>query len=154
MPSTETESDMAINKVFIAGNLTRDAELRATSNTHTPVLSFTVAVNERRRNQQNGEWEDYPNFIACVLYGNRAGALFHHLTKGLKVSVEGRLRYRTYLKDDEKRSRLDVVVDEIEFISPRAAQQHEMSPDFAQTAGQAYPASTVTPELYDEDREF
>lgn len=104
MPSTETESDMAINKVFIAGNLTRDAELRATSNTHTPVLSFTVAVNERRRNQQNGEWEDYPNFIACVLYGNRAGALFHHLTKGLKVSVEGRLRYRTYLKDDEKRS--------------------------------------------------
>lgn len=71
MPSTETESDMAINKVFIAGNLTRDAELRATSNTHTPVLSFTVAVNERRRNQQNGEWEDYPNFIACVLYGRR-----------------------------------------------------------------------------------
>ena len=59
-----------------------------------------------------------------MLYGNRAGALFHHLTKGLKVSVEGRLRYRTYLKDDEKRSRLDVVVDEIEFISPRAAQQH------------------------------
>ena len=67
MPSTETESDMAINKVFIAGNLTRDAELRATSNTHTPVLSFTVAVNERRRNQQNGEWEDYPNFIALSL---------------------------------------------------------------------------------------
>ena len=45
-------------------------------------------------------------------------------------------------------------MDEIEFISPRAAQQHEMSPDFAQAAGQAYPASTVTPELYDEDREF
>lgn len=142
---------MAINKVFIAGNLTRDAELRATSGTHTPVLSFTVAVNERRKNQQTGEWEDYPNFIACVLYGNRAGALFRHLTKGLKVSVEGRLRYRTYLKDDEKRSRLDVVVDEIEFISPRSGggvqqeQQRGMSPDFATEA---------VPELYDEDREF
>ena len=48
---------MAINKVFIAGNLTRDAELRATSNPHTPVLSFTVAVNERRRHPQTGEWE-------------------------------------------------------------------------------------------------
>lgn len=150
---------MAINKVFIAGNLTRDAELRATSNTHTPVLSFTVAVNERRKNQQTGEWEDYPNFISCVLYGNRADALSRHLAKGLKVSVEGRLRYRTYLKDDEKHSRLDVVVDEIEFISPRAggdtqqAQQSGLSPDFTQGAGETYAASALAG-LYDEDREF
>lgn len=152
---------MAINKVLLTGNLTRDAELRATRNTQTPVLTFTVAVNERRKNQQTGEWEDYPNFIACVLYGNRAGALFCHLTKGLKVAVEGRLRYRTYVKDDEKRSCLDVVVDEIEFVSPRAdASAPQAAPEaaahMAPTTDPMAPAAVQpsAPELYDEDVPF
>ncbi|MFQ6919854.1 MAG: single-stranded DNA-binding protein, partial [Collinsella sp.] len=52
---------MSINRVNITGNLTRDPELRATAG-GTQVLSFGVAVNDRRRNPQTGEWEDYPNF--------------------------------------------------------------------------------------------
>ena len=50
---------MSINKVVISGNLTRDPELRQTANGF-PVLGFGVAVNDRRKNQQTGEWEDYP----------------------------------------------------------------------------------------------
>ena len=49
---------MSINRVNISGNLTRDPELRATSS-GTQVLSFGVAVNDRRRNPQTGDWEDY-----------------------------------------------------------------------------------------------
>ena len=51
---------MSINKVLISGNLTRDAELRSTAS-GTSILAFGVAVNDRRKNQQTGEWEDYPN---------------------------------------------------------------------------------------------
>ena len=59
---------MAINRVNISGNLTRDAELRVTAS-GTQVLGFGVAVNDRRRNPQTGEWEDYPNFVDCTKIG-------------------------------------------------------------------------------------
>lgn len=62
---------MSINRVVISGNLTRDPELRATAS-GMPVLGFGVAVNDRRKNQQTGEWEDYPNFIDCTMFGARA----------------------------------------------------------------------------------
>ena len=65
---------MSINRVVVSGNLTRDPELRVTPG-GTQVLGFGVAVNDRRRNQQTGEWEDYPNFIDCTMFGNRAEAL-------------------------------------------------------------------------------
>ena len=58
---------MSINRVSITGNLTRDPELRATAG-GTQVLSFGVAVNDRRRNPQTGEWEDYPNFVDCTMF--------------------------------------------------------------------------------------
>ena len=62
---------MSINRVNITGNLTRDPELRATQS-GSQVLSFGVAVNDRRRNPQTGEWEDYPNYVDCTMFGTRA----------------------------------------------------------------------------------
>lgn len=92
---------MSINKVLISGNLTRDPELRATS-AGTQVLSFGIAVNDRRRNAQTGEWEDHPNFIDCTMYGPR---------------VEGISRHTSWEKEGRHRSKIEVVVDEIEFMS-------------------------------------
>lgn len=80
---------MSINRVIISGNLTRDPELRSTAG-GMPVLGFGVAVNDRRKNQQTGEWEDYPNFIDCTMFGARAEALSRYLSKGTKVSIEGK----------------------------------------------------------------
>lgn len=71
---------MSINRVNITGNLTRDPELRATAG-GTQVLSFGVAVNDRRRNPQTGEWEDYPNFVDCTMFGTRAEAVSRFLAK-------------------------------------------------------------------------
>lgn len=110
---------MSINRVNISGNLTRDPELRSTSG-GTQILNFGVAVNDRRRNPQSGEWEDYPNFIDCVIFGARAEALSRFLTKGSKVAIEGKLRYSSWeAKDGSRRSKIEVVVDEVEFLSPR-----------------------------------
>ena len=124
---------MSINRVNITGNLTRDPELRATAG-GTQVLSFGVAVNDRRRNAQTGEWEDYPNFVDCTMFGTRAEAV--------------------------SRSKLEVIVDEIEFMSSRGGQggydQGGYAP--AAPAPAARPAAPVaTPpavDVYDEDIPF
>ena len=111
-----SELSMSINRVNISGNLTRDPELRATAG-GTQVLSFGVAVNDRRRNPQNGEWEDYPNFVDCTMFGTRAEAVSRYLSKGSKVAIEGKLRYSSWERDGQRRSKLEVIVDEIEFLS-------------------------------------
>ena len=112
---------MSINRVMISGNLTRDAELRTTPS-GTSILNFGVAVNDRRRNA-NGEWEDYANFIDCTMFGRRAEALQNYLKKGLKVAIEGRLHYSAWedRNTGQRRSRIDVTVDELEFMSSRGS---------------------------------
>lgn len=107
---------MSINKVLITGNLTRDAELRSTASGMSLAM-FGIAVNDRRKNQQTGEWEDYPNFIDCTMFGKRADALAPYLTKGTKVAIEGKLRWHQWETDGQKRSKVDVIVDEIELLS-------------------------------------
>lgn len=109
---------MSINKVMISGNLTRDAELRSTQG-GSSVLKLGVAVNDRRKNPNTGEWEDVPNFIDCTLFGRRAESLARYLVKGTKVAIEGRLHYSSWedRQTGQKRSKLDVNVDEIEFMS-------------------------------------
>lgn len=110
---------MSINRVNISGNLTRDPEMRQTAG-GTQILQFGVAVNDRRRNPQSGEWEDVPNFVDCVVFGTRAEPLSRFLSKGSKVAIEGKLRYSTWeTKDGQRRSKLEVVVDDLEFFSPR-----------------------------------
>lgn len=110
---------MSVNRVNIVGNLTRDPDLRATAG-GTFVMSLGVAVNDRHKNQQTGEWEDYPNFIDCTMFGNRAQSVSRFLSKGSKVAVEGHLRWSTWMTDQgEKRSKLEVIVDEIEFMSAK-----------------------------------
>lgn len=120
---------MSINKAFISGNLTRDAEMRRTAN-GTAVLGFGVAVNDRHRNQQTGQWEDYPNFVDCTMFGTRAEKLAQYLTKGAKVAIDGRLRWSQWEQGGQKRSKLEVVVEELEFMSRQ--QQAYQPPQFVE----------------------
>lgn len=79
-------------------------------------------MNDRRRNAQTGEWEDYPNFVDCTMFGTRAEAVSRFLAKGNKVAIEGKLRYSSWERDGQRRSKLEVIVDEIEFMSSRGGQ--------------------------------
>ena len=102
---------MAINRVTIMGNLTRDAELRKKGDA-TSVLTFGLAINEKKKDSETGEYVDAPVFVDCALFGARAEALAPYLTKGKKVSVDGRLRYHSWMKNEEKRHALSVLVTE------------------------------------------
>ena len=108
---------MSVNRVTISGNLTRDPEVRSTQS-GMQILNFGMAVNDRRRNSATGEWEDYANFVDCVLFGARADWLSRDLHKGKKVFVEGKLRYSSWERDGQRRSKLEVVVDEIDYERP------------------------------------
>lgn len=110
---------MSINKVVVTGNLTRDAELRETQSGFQ-VLGFSVAVSDRKKNQLTGQWEDWTNFVDCTMFGNRAASVAGFLLKGTKVAIEGKLRWSQWqAQDGSKRSKLEVVVDELEFMAPR-----------------------------------
>ena len=108
---------MSINRTIITGNLTRDPELRATAS-GTPVLTFSVAVNDRRKNA-DGQWEDVANYIDCTMFGSRAESVSRYMAKGVKVGVDGRLRWSQWEKDGQKRSKIEVVVDDLELLSKR-----------------------------------
>ncbi len=161
---------MSINRVIISGNLTRDPELRSTAS-GMPVLGFGVAVNDRRRNPQTQEWEDYPNFIDCTMFGARAESVSRFLSKGAKVAIEGKLRWSQWERDGQKRSKIEVIVDEIEFMSARndanrqaapAPAYQQAAPAYQQPAAQApaaqAPAAPAVPavdsSIYDEDIPF
>lgn len=121
---------MSINIVCISGNLTKDCELRTTAS-GMAVISLTVAVNERKKDA-NGNWSSVANFIDCTMFGTRAEKIASYLTKGSKVAIEGRLHQSSWEKDGHKRSKIEVIVNEIEFTSKgekQATQTYQPSED-------------------------
>lgn len=132
-----------INRALLVGNITADPQLRATPS-GSSILSFGIAVNDRRRNPQSGEWDDYPNYFDCNIFGNRATALANILHKGMKVAIEGKLRWSQWERDGQKRSKVEIIVDEIEFLSarPQNAPQAAPQPGYAPQQQQRYVNST------------
>lgn len=133
---------MSINRVNITGNLTRDPELRSTAG-GMAVLGFGVAVNDRRKNQQTGQWEDYPNFVDCTMFGNRAEALSRILRKGMKVAIEGKLRYSSWEDKNGggRHSKIEIIPDEVELLSQNANAQQPQ-----QYAPQGYQPQAYAPQ--------
>lgn len=108
---------MAVNTCALVGNLVRDPEVRHTT-TGTTVMNFTIAVNDREKNMQTGEWEDVPSFYDVTMFGNRAEALSRFLSKGSKVAVRGHLKQRRWeAKDGSKRSKVEIIAEDLEFMS-------------------------------------
>lgn len=139
---------MSINRVIVSGNLTRDPEVRTTASGN-PVMGFGIAVNDRRKNSQTGEWEDYPNFIGCTMFGARAQSVSRFLSKGSKVAIEGKLRWSQWeTNEGQKRSKIEIIVDEIEFMS-------SISNGAQVPATASAPAvDPMTSTLYDDDIAF
>ena len=115
-----------LNSVTISGNIVKDCDKGGTEN--TPIVNFSIAVNERRKNSSTGEWEDYPNFFECSLFGPRAKTLAPYLVKGAKLAITGHLRHSRWEKDGKKNSKVSVIVDRLEFMSKRTENAQESIP--------------------------
>ena len=106
-----------MNRVVLVGRLTKDPELRTTSN-GTSQTRFTLAVN-RRTAGQDGQRE--ADFISCVAWRGTAEAIAKYLKKGRELAVEGRIQTGSYdAQDGTKRYTTDVVVDNFTFIGSGA----------------------------------
>lgn len=105
------------NQVILMGNLTRDPELSFTPN-QTPVVNFGLAVNRKWTKQDSSVGEEVL-FIECQCFGKRAEVINEHFVKGSPIFVHGRLRLESWVKDDQKHSRIRVIVDNFEFVGSR-----------------------------------
>ena len=103
---------MPDNTITIIGNVTRDPELRYL-NGGSPVASFSIAVNRRWQNKSTQEWEEQVSFFDVCAYGSLAENVAESITKGNRVIVSGRLEQRSWEKDGEKKSKVEVVADEV-----------------------------------------
>jgi len=145
---------MGINKVLIAGNLTRDPELKPTQS-GMQVLKLGVAVNGYRKDPSTGDWAEYPNFIDCTMFGNRAESVARFMSKGSKVAIEGKLRWSQWERDGQKRSKVEVIVDEIEFMSTRFRGEDVKEFDNLPSDGEAKaPAEAPIDDLCEEGETF
>ena len=106
---------MSFNKIILVGNLGRDPELRYTPQ-GTPVCSFTMATNERRKDK-TGEMQDLTTWFRVTLWGRQAETASQYLTKGKSVYIEGRLRVDEWIdRDGKARYTLDVQASDLHFI--------------------------------------
>lgn len=105
-----------INVVVLTGNLTRDPELRSLPS-GTSVCEMGVAVNESFKNGSTGEWEERANFFDVTVWGAQGENCAKYLSKGRGVAIHGRLRWESWEKDGQKRSKVKVIADQVQFLN-------------------------------------
>lgn len=101
------------NHITIIGNLTDAPELRFTPS-GAAVANFTVASTPRTFDKAANEWKDGETlFMRCSIWREAAENVAESLTRGTRVIVTGRLKSRSYEKDGEKRTVIELDVDEV-----------------------------------------
>jgi len=132
---------VSLNKVFVAGNLTRDPEVRQTSSGQS-VGGFDVAINSSFLTK-TGERKDETVFVHVVVWGRQAETVKTYLTKGAPVLVEGRLQMDSWeTREGEKRSRLNINANRVQFLGrprERSGESPYDSPPISQTQPQGNP---------------
>lgn len=139
---------MALNTASISGRTGKDAELRSTAS-GLSVLNFSLAVDEYRKDKDN-----YTSWIDCTMFGTRAEKMAQYITKGSKLAVTGRLHQERWEKDGNKRSRVVLLVDDIEFMSGGNGAQNGSQSGKESGTMAAEQGFGVTMEMYDEDIPF
>lgn len=104
----------SFNQVILMGNLTRDPELRTTPN-GTNVCSFSLALN-RSYKSADGNWTEATDYIDVVAWGPLGERVAQYLTKGRPALVNGRLQSRSWEQDGNKRSKVEVVAQDVTFL--------------------------------------
>lgn len=107
----------SVNQVILMGNLTRDPEVRQTPSGQS-VCSFSLALN-RAYKDQAGEWQEATDFIDVVAWGPLGERVAQYLTRGRRALVQGRLQSRSWEQDGQKRSKVEVLANDVTFLDGR-----------------------------------
>ena len=144
---------MSFNKITLVGNLGRDPELRYTPQ-GTPVCSFSLATNERRKDKTTGENNDITTWFRVTLWGRQAETASQYLQRGRPVYIEGRLRVEEWTdRDGKPRHTLEVHATDMQFIGGGAPRE-EGAPQAARAAAAPQDAPMQAPDMNDDDVPF
>jgi single-strand DNA-binding protein len=121
----------SINRVVIVGNLTRDPETRQAG--EYSITALGVAVNERVK--QNGEYVERANYLDVDVWGKMGENCAKYLGKGRQVAIDGRLRWESWEKDGQKRSKVKIVADNVQFLGAKADAEAKPFAEAAAAAG-------------------
>jgi single-strand DNA-binding protein len=113
----------SLNQVFLMGNLTRDPELRQTPGGQS-VCSFSLALN-RSYKDQSGEWQEATDYIDIVAWGPLGERVSQYLSKGRRCLVQGRLQSRSWEQEGQKRSKVEVLANDVTFLDSRGFNNEE-----------------------------
>jgi single-strand DNA-binding protein len=113
------------NKTILMGNLTRDPEVRSLPSGQS-VTSFGLAVNRTWRGQ-DGNQQESVSYIDCVAWGKTGEIIAQYVQKGRPLLVSGRLEQHSWEKDGQKHSKIEVVVEDFNFVGGGAGAGGESS---------------------------
>ena len=117
---------LSLNRVMLAGNLTRDPQVRFLAS-EKAVAEFGLAIN-RRYKDKDGQSKDEVTFVEIEAWGRTAELVGQYLTKGRACYVEGRLKFDSWEdKEGQKRSKLKVVADTVQVLDSRAPGERSAS---------------------------
>jgi single-strand DNA-binding protein len=125
-----------LNRVVLIGRLTKDPDLRHTPS-GAPVASFSIANN--RTYVASGDKKELVSYFNCVAWNKLAELIAQYCKKGNRIAVEGRLQSRSWDdQDGNKRSTIEVVVENCQFLTPREGGSFEPSQDSGSSAPEPY----------------
>ena len=104
-----------LNKVLLIGRLTRDPESRSTPSGST-VVAFGLAVNRNWTRRDSGEKVEETAFIDVEAWGRTGETIARYMKKGRQIFIEGRLKFDTWERDGQRRSKLSVTAESFQFI--------------------------------------
>jgi len=107
----------SINRVVVVGRLTRDPDLRALPS-GSSVCDLRIAVNSARKDP-DGEWSEKPNYFDVSIFGARAETVASYMRRGSRVGVDGRLDWREWETDEQKRQAVSIIADTVQFLDGR-----------------------------------
>lgn len=131
------------------GNLTRDPELRQTPNGQS-VCSFSLALN-RSYKGSNGEWQEATDYVDIVAWANLGERVAQYLTKGRRCLVIGRLQSSSWEQEGKKRSKVEVIANDVTFLDSRGADSSGNETGSSDSPASEKPASKPTKDEVVED---
>lgn len=119
-----------MNKVILVGNLTREPELSTTSS-GVSMCRIGLAVSRNYTNSEGNREADFFNITAWRNLAERCGKYLH---KGSKIGVTGSLQMRSFEVNGEKRNTIDIIAEDVEFLSPRGSSDGESQAQSSESA--------------------
>lgn len=121
---------MFMNRVFIAGRIGRDIELRQTGNGMS-VATISVATNESYKDKE-GNWQKNTEWHRVTAFGKKAETIAKHFQKGSRIYLEGKLKTNSWEKDGQKQYRIDIILSEFQFVDSKSDAGQQQSPQSKQ----------------------